>query len=88
VGHFVRDSIIPVPQTGLATLALPLTPTPGATRDRLRRLSSGIHRFAVEGRATFSTPFGPRKVRFAHAGDLAFGGAREVEFGARRRKPR
>jgi len=81
VGHFSKDSIIPVPQTGLADLALPLTVPSGPMRQRIRALSSGTHRFAVEGRATFSTPFGRRKVRFAHAGDLAFGGGNEVKLG-------
>jgi len=81
VGHFSRDSIIPVPQAGLADFALPLTVPTGPIRERIRRLSSGTHRFAVVGRATFSTPFGRRNVRFAHAGDLAFGGADEVEVG-------
>ena len=79
VGHFSRDSIIPVPQAGLSDFALPLTVPTGPIRERIRRLSSGTHRFAVVGRATFSTPFGPRNVRFAHAGDLAFGGGDEVE---------
>jgi hypothetical protein len=78
VGHFSRDSVIPVPQVGLADLTLPLTVPRGAVRQRLRALASGTHRFAVEGRATFSTPFGRRKVRFAHQGDLAFRGAREA----------
>ena len=78
VGHFSRDSIIPVAQLGLTDLALPLTVPTGPIRRRIRALSSGTHRFAVEGRATFSTPFGPRNVRFAHAGDLAFGGRSEV----------
>ena len=82
VGHFKRDSIIPVPQTALADLALPLTVPSGRMRERIRQLASGTHRFAVEGRATFSTPFGRRNVRFAHAGDLAFGGANEVRVGA------
>ncbi len=81
VGHFFRDSIIPVPQAGLADFALALTVPAGPIRERIRRLDSGIHRFAVVGRATFSTPFGRRNVRFAHAGDLAFGGGDEVEFG-------
>jgi LEA14-like dessication related protein len=82
VGHFSRDSIIPVPQTGLADFALPLTVPTGPIRERIRTLSSGTHRFAVVGRATFSTPFGPRNVRFAHAGDLAFGGGTGVEVGS------
>jgi hypothetical protein len=80
VGHFSRDSVIPVPQFGLADLALPLTVPKGPLRQRIRALRSGIHRFAVEGRATFSTPFGRQKVRFAHQGDLAFGGAKEARI--------
>ena len=80
VGRFSRDSIISVPQTGHANFALPLTVPTGAMRERIRTFASGTHRFAVEGRATFSTPFGRRKVRFAHAGDLAFGGGEEVEL--------
>lgn len=81
VGRFARDSIVPVPQTGLADLALPLSVPAGPTRERIRRLSSGTHRFSVAGHATFLTPFGRRNVRFAHAGDLAFGGGNEVEVG-------
>ena len=82
VGHFFRDSIIPVPQTGLADFALPLTVPTGPIREHIRRLSSGTHRFAVVGQAIFSTPFGRRNVRFAHAGDLAFGGGTGVEVGS------
>jgi LEA14-like dessication related protein len=82
VGHFSRDSIIPVPQSGLADFALPLTVPAGPIRERIRRLSSGTHRFAVVGRATFSTPFGRRDVRFAHAGDMAFGGGNELGVGS------
>jgi hypothetical protein len=74
VGHFSRDSIIPLPQLAIADMLLPLTVTPGEGLNRIRALSKGTHRFAVEGRATFSTPFGLRDVRFAHAGDMAFGG--------------
>ncbi len=81
VGHFSRDSIIAVPQAGLADLALPLTVPTGPMRERIRTMSSGTHRFAVEGRATFSTPFGRRNVRFAHAGALVFGGGSEVAVG-------
>jgi LEA14-like dessication related protein len=77
VGRFSRDSVIPVPQAGLAHLVLPLM-VPNRVRQRIRTLVSGTHRFAVEGRATFSTPFGPRKVRIAHQGDLEFGGANEA----------
>jgi hypothetical protein len=74
VGHFSRDSVIPVPQLAIADMALPLTVPPGVVRHQISALSKGTHRFLVEGRAACSTPFGLRDVRFAHAGDLAFGG--------------
>jgi hypothetical protein len=54
---------------------------PAITRERLRTLSMGTRHFEVEGVATFSTPFGPHEVRFAHAGDLVFGGGHEGEAG-------
>ena len=80
VGRFSRDSVVAVPTAGLADVALPLTVPGRAARQRIRTLSAGTHRFAVEGRAMFSTPFGPRKVRFAHEGDLAFRGANEARI--------
>jgi len=83
VGRYSRDSVVAVPTAGLADLALPLTVPKGAARQRIRTLGAGTHRFAVEGRATFSTPFGPRRVRFAHAGDIAFGGASEARIDTR-----
>jgi hypothetical protein len=75
VGHFSRDSVIPVPQLAIADMALPLTVPAGMVRHQISAMGKGTHRFAVEGKATFSTPFGRRDVRFAHAGDLAFGGS-------------
>jgi LEA14-like dessication related protein len=81
VGHFSRDSIISVPQAGSADVTLPLTVPSGPVRERIRTMGSGTHRFAVEGRATFLTPFGRRNVRFAHAGDMAFGGGNQVDVG-------
>jgi len=36
-------------------------------------LGLGTHTFAVEGRATFRTPFGARKVRFDQEGAMVFG---------------
>ena len=80
VGRFSRDSVVAVPTAGLADVAVPLTIKGESVRQRIRALRSGTHRFAVEGRATFSTPFGPRKVRFAHAGNLAFRGENEVRI--------
>jgi LEA14-like dessication related protein len=80
VGHFSKDSVIPVPKTAHADLVLPLVVPKGRMRERIRALSSGTHRFAVEGRAIFTTPFGRRNVRFAHAGDLAFRGGNEFKI--------
>jgi hypothetical protein len=54
-------------------MTLPLTPGKAATPERLKLLQSGTHEFSVEGRATFTTPIGKRKVRFAQVGSMAFG---------------
>ncbi len=81
IGHFFRDSVFAVPKYGIADLTLPLTPMPAITPERLRTLSRGTRHFEVEGVATFSTPFGPHQVRFAHAGDMVFGGASEGHGG-------
>jgi hypothetical protein len=72
IGEFFRDSVFPVPKYGIADLSLPLTPLPDVTPERLRTLALGTRHFEVEGVATFSTPFGPHKVRFAHAGEMVF----------------
>jgi hypothetical protein len=72
IGRLDRDSSMVVPK-GTAIIALPLIPDRSATRARLETLNSGVHRFAIEGQATFSTPVGKRRVRFAQTGELAFG---------------
>ena len=72
IGRLAQDSSVAVPK-GTATVALPLIPDRSATRARLQALNSGVHRFAIEGQATFTTPVGKRKVRFAQTGELAFG---------------
>ena len=72
VGWLDRDSSVSLPK-GTATVALPLTPNRATTPARLQAFVSGIHRFTIEGRATFSTPVGKRKVRFTQTGELAFG---------------
>jgi hypothetical protein len=76
VGQFARDSFIPMDKIETTKLALPFTPTSAAS-GKLAQYSKGTHRFLVEGRATFVTPFGKRTVRVAHGGEIAFGG--EVE---------
>ena len=72
IGQLDRDSSVSLPK-GTATVALPLTPSRAATQARLQAFESGVHRFTIEGRATFTTPVGKRKVRFAQTGQLAFG---------------
>lgn len=74
VGRFERDSIIPVPPSGTASVSLPFQPVRGG---RLAMFFNGVHRFEIEGQAVFQTPFGDRRVSVAHAGDMAFGGAAE-----------
>lgn len=72
IGELDRDSSVAIPK-GTATVAMPLVPDRATTPARLRAFNSGIHRFAIEGRATFFTPIGKRKVRFAQEGELVFG---------------
>ena len=73
IGVVARDSSVPLPKVTTSTVSLALVPTRAATRDQLRVLGSGVHRFAVQGRATFTTPIGDRKVTFAQEGDMEFG---------------
>jgi Late embryogenesis abundant protein len=72
IGQLDQDSSVSVPK-GTATIALPLIPDRSATRAQLQAFNSGVHRFTIQGRATFTTPIGKRKVRFAQTGELAFG---------------
>jgi LEA14-like dessication related protein len=74
IGRLDQDSSVALPK-GTATVALPLTPNRATTPARLRAFGSGIHRFSVKGRATFSTPVGKRKVRFTQTGEMVFGPA-------------
>jgi LEA14-like dessication related protein len=72
IGQLDHDSSVALPK-GTATVALPLVPDEGTPPARLQAFRSGVHRFTVRGRATFATPFGKQKVRFAQEGDLVFG---------------
>jgi hypothetical protein len=72
IGRLDQRGSVDLPK-GTATVALPLVPNRATTPARLQAFGSGIHRFAIEGRATFKTPVGKRKVRFAQTGELAFG---------------
>jgi hypothetical protein len=71
VGWLDRDSSVSLPK-GTTTVALPLIPSHVRTAARERAFDSGTHQFTIEGRATFATPIGERKVRFAQTGEMAF----------------
>jgi LEA14-like dessication related protein len=73
IGQLQRDSTMEVATDTVSTLAMPLALGRHATGRQLEALRSGTHTFAVRGRATFRTPFGVRKVRFAQEGSLVFG---------------
>ena len=73
IGRLRQDSTVEVPMEGVSTVALPLALEKRATPSHLRTLGGGSHRFAVSGRATFQTPIGTRKVRFAEEGKMIFG---------------
>jgi LEA14-like dessication related protein len=73
IGRLRQDRTHSVPMEGVSTVALPLTLERRATASHLRTLDTGSHRFAVSGRATFQTPIGTRRVRFAEEGEMIFG---------------
>jgi LEA14-like dessication related protein len=89
VGHFERDSVIAVPRSATATtVSLSFVRTSGATRSMMESFRTGTHRFLVEGRAVMTTPIGDRRIRVAHAGDMAFGGAGKGEGAGDPGRPR
>ena len=73
VGRVDRDSSVPVAMAAVSTVALALPLQKQTRAERLAALGSGTHTFAVQGRATFRTPFGMRAVRFAQEGSMIFG---------------
>lgn len=73
IGRSRQDRTLPLSVKGVSTITLPLALEKRATPSHLRTLDNGSHRFAVSGRATFQTPIGARKVRFAEEGDMVFG---------------
>ena len=72
VGRLDREGRLSVPK-GIAKVAVPIDADRGATPARMEAFHTGIHRFMIVGRATFTTPVGRRKVRFTQQGELAFG---------------
>jgi LEA14-like dessication related protein len=72
IGRLKRDSTVQVGTDTVSMVALPLALEKQATSEHLQGLGSGTHNFAVRGRATFRTPIGMRKVRFAQEGAMVF----------------
>lgn len=73
VGRVDRDSSVPVAKAAVSTVALALPLQKQTSPERLAALGSGTHTFAVQGKATFRTPFGLRAVRFEQKGAMMFG---------------
>lgn len=73
IGRLKQDKMLSVATDAVSTVALPLRLEKQATRSRLRALDTGSHKYAISGRATFETPIGTRKVRFAEEGEMVFG---------------
>ena len=72
IGRLQRDSTVQVATDTVSTVALTVPLEQHATPEDLRAFRSGTHNFAVRGRATFRTPIGTRKVRFAQEGAMVF----------------
>jgi LEA14-like dessication related protein len=73
VGRLDRDSTVDLPKLATSVISMSLDPASDVGPAQLRVLIRGMHRFAVEGRTTFTTPFGAREVRFAQEGEMSFG---------------
>jgi hypothetical protein len=73
VGWVDRDSSVPVAKAAGSTVALARPLQHPTSPERRAALGSGTHTFAVQGRATFRTPFGMRAVRFEQKGAMMFG---------------
>lgn len=73
IGQLRQDSTMAVATDTVSTVALPLKLEKHATSSRLRILGTGRHKFAIRGLATFQTPIGTRRVRFAEEGEMIFG---------------
>ncbi len=73
IGRLDRDSNVAVAMDTISTVDLVLALEKRTTPAQLQALGSGTHLFAVRGRATFRTPIGVRKVRFAQEGAMVFG---------------
>lgn len=73
LGRLERDSMVSMATDTVSAVALPLALTRQLTPEQLRKLGFGTHTFRVQGRATFRTPIGSRKVHFTQEGSLIMG---------------
>lgn len=73
IGRFDHSSKVALATDTVSTVSLALLLEKRTTKEQLQALGSGTHLFAVKGRATFRTPIGLRKVRFAQEGAMVFG---------------
>ena len=72
MGRLDQDSTVDVATDTVSMLAMALALAAETTPEQLQALGSGTHMFAVRGRATFTTPIGQRKIRFAQEGPMTF----------------
>ncbi len=77
IGRLDHSNVAAVPTDTISTVTMPLAVEKRTTRKQLEALGAGTHVFAVRGRATFRTPIGLRKVRFAQEGAMVFGQRRK-----------
>jgi Late embryogenesis abundant protein len=73
VGRLVQDRAVSLPKQTTSTFDLALDRASDVGPAQLRALGTGMRHFAVDGRTTFTTPFGKREVRFAQEGEMTFG---------------
>jgi LEA14-like dessication related protein len=73
IGTLRRDSTVAVAHDTISVVAVTLPVEKQAISAHLQALGPGTHTFAVQGRATFRTPIGTRKVSFTQAGAMVFG---------------
>jgi LEA14-like dessication related protein len=72
IGKLKRDSTVALEMTAVSNLDVVLPLEKRVTPKQLAALNTGTHNFAVQGRATFRTPFGVRRVRFQQEGAMLF----------------
>jgi LEA14-like dessication related protein len=72
IGRYDEDQSVALPK-GTAEVAVPLVIDRGTSASQLQAFNTGLHRFSVQGRATFKTPVGKRKVQFVQVGEMTFG---------------